>query len=224
MQRPSLPAPEGPKKPRPYADAPRLPPEPLLGPRGQDVPIATLVAGPPYEVEIGPGRGGFIQERALARPDVGIIGFEVRRKWAALVDARLAIVGLKPRARVFAEDAKDALPRLSPDACLRCVYLHFPDPWWKKRHQKRLVMEPQILDAIARLLCPGGELFIQTDVSERADQYEALVHGDSRFVAAGDSPGSARLKDNPYEAQSPRERRAVLDGLPINRLRFRRSG
>ncbi len=180
--------------------------------------------GAAYEIEIGPGRGGFIQERATLRPDVGIVGLEVRRKWAAIVDARVAKLGLGARARVFAEDAKEALGRLGPDASVAVVYLHFPDPWWKKRHQKRLVLDPLLLDQIARLLLPGGDLFVQTDVVERADQYEALLGDDARFAPAGDSPHSARLIENPYEARSPRERRAIADGLPIYRVRFRRRG
>jgi tRNA (guanine-N7-)-methyltransferase len=180
------------------------------------------VRGTSFELEIGPGRGGFIQERARLRPDVGIVGLEVRRKWAAIVDGRLASEGLRDRARVLAEDAKDALPRLQPDGALSVVYLHFPDPWWKKRHEKRLVLDLGVLDQIARLLGAGAELFVQTDVAERADQYEALVLADPRFVAKGDREGSARLVENPYEARSPRERRAIADGLPVYRMRFGR--
>ena len=78
-------------------------------PTTDPVVLADLVSGATYELEIGPGRGGFIQERALLRPDVGIVGLEVRRKWAAIVDGRLRGQGLGGRARVFAEDAKDAL-------------------------------------------------------------------------------------------------------------------
>lgn len=180
------------------------------------------MSGGLYELEIGPGRGGFIQERARACPERGIVGLEVRRKWATIVDTRLASEGLSSRARVLAEDAKDALPRLSPDGGVAVVYLHFPDPWWKKRHQKRLVLDLSVLDQIARLLAPGGELFVQTDVAERADQYEALLMADARFEPLGDDSGSARLVENPYEARSPRERRAILDGLPVHRMRFRR--
>jgi tRNA (guanine-N7-)-methyltransferase len=181
------------------------------------------VEGVRFEVEIGPGRGGFIQERALAREGLGIVGLEVRRKWASIVDGRLAKQGLGKQARVFAEDAKDALPRLSPDASVEVFYLHFPDPWWKKRHAKRLVLELSVLDQIARLLKVGGALFVQTDVLERAAQYEALLRADARFDAAGDvagEPDDPHLADNPYEARSPRERRAIADGLPIYRLRF----
>jgi tRNA (guanine-N7-)-methyltransferase len=182
-----------------------------------------LVAGSHYELEIGPGRGGFLFERASAAPDAALLGVEVRRKWAQIVDERLAKRGLAGRARVFAEDAKDALSRLGPDAIFRCVFVHFPDPWWKKRHAKRILMDAPLLAEIARLLVAGGELFVQTDVSERAEQYEELVKGDARFAPSGDSDGVARLADNPYGARSPRERRAVQDGLPVHRLRFRRT-
>jgi tRNA (guanine-N7-)-methyltransferase len=201
---------------RPYEDAPRLP-------EGDHVDLRAVVAGEWIEVEIGPGRGWFLVERAAVEPRAGLVGLEVRRKWAAIVDGRLAKRGLGPRARVFAEDARYALPRITPDGSVRRVFVHFPDPWWKKRHRKRLVVRDDFLDGVARLLETGGELFVQTDVAERADAYEAMVGLDPRFETQGDAPGSARLSDSPYEARSPRERRAIADGLPVHRLRWRRA-
>jgi tRNA (guanine-N7-)-methyltransferase len=148
----------------------------------------------------------------------------MRRKWAAVVAARLAARGLARQARVFAEDAQMALARLEPGGSLRRVFVHFPDPWWKKRHQKRLLMRAGFLDQIARLLEPGGEFFVQTDVQERARAYETLVSLDQRFVPRGDAPSDPHLADNPYGARSPRERRAIRDGLPVSRLRWVRTG
>jgi len=205
------------RAPRPYEDAPCLP-EPPPG----DVDVRKLVSGSTYELEIGPGRGGFVFERLVAAPGVALVGLEVRRKWAAIVDARLAKQGLAGRARVFAEDAKQALSRLGPDEILRAVFVHFPDPWWKKRHNKRLLLDEALLLQLARLLAPGGELFVQTDVADRAREYEALIDAAPAFRPAGDAPGSPRLGANPYGAQSPRERRAVADGLPVYRLRYAR--
>jgi tRNA (guanine-N7-)-methyltransferase len=201
------------KKPRPYDDAPRLP-------EGDHVDARALVKGEWLEIEIGPGRGGFLFERAESAPEAGLIGLEVRRKWAAIVDARLAKRGLASRARVFAEDAKHALKRLGPDGAFRRAYLLFPDPWWKKRHEKRLVMGDVFLDEIARLLAPGGELFVETDVEERAELYSTQIAHSPRFSAAGDAPGSPHLVENPYGARSPREHRAIADGLPVHRLRY----
>jgi tRNA (guanine-N7-)-methyltransferase len=184
--------------------------------------MRSLATGEWTEVELGPGRGWFLVERAEAEPRAALVGLEIRRKWAAIVDARLAARGYGARARVFAEDARFALPRLGPDASVRRFFVHFPDPWWKKRHAKRLLVQGDFLGQVARLLEPGGELFVQTDVDERAAGYEELVAEDPRFVPSGDQPGSPRLAENPYIARSPRERRAIADGLPVNRLRWTR--
>jgi tRNA (guanine-N7-)-methyltransferase len=201
--------------PRPYEDAPRLP-------EGERIEVRTLAAGEWCELEIGPGRGWFLVERAAAEPLAALVGLEVRRKWASIVDGRLAARGLGKRARVFAEDARLALPRLTPDSSVRRVFVHFPDPWWKKRHAKRMVVQGDLVDQIARLLEPGGELFVQTDVEDRAAGYEEIVSAHPAFAAAGDAPGSPRLADNPYGARSPRERRAIADGLPVHRMRWTR--
>jgi len=214
----------------PYAHAPRLPegqidPRTLFMQRASSVPAFVKKQPPevpdpgaPVELEIGPGRGWFTSERIDADPEVRVIGLEVRRKWATLVDERLQKRGYAHRGRVFAEDVKLALPRFA-DASLSKAYLHFPDPWWKKRHEKRLVLTPEVLAELARALVPGGELLIQTDVFERADQYEALVACNASFAAW---ETSVRVDDHPHGARSPRERQAMADGLPIVRLRYRR--
>ncbi|HEY3494651.1 MAG TPA: tRNA (guanine-N7)-methyltransferase [Polyangiaceae bacterium] len=201
-----------PPAPRPYADAPRLPEGELVDPRAL---LGSSTA--PIELEIGPGRGGFIFERLAADPRVRILGLEVRRKWATIVDRRLASLGYAARGRVLAEDARDALPRF-PSACISTAFIHFPDPWWKKRHQKRLVLAAPLVSELARILVPGGEVFVQTDVAERAGHYEGLFSLSDAFTPF---LAEARRADNPFGAQSPRERRAVSDGLPIHRLHYR---
>lgn len=205
-----------PRANHPYAHAARFPDE-------GDVDIASLLPGDgPVEIEIGPGRGGFLFERAAAAPDRRLLGLEIRLKWSAIVDERLRKAGLGPRVRSLNTDAREALTRLRPNGSIEAFFLHFPDPWWKKKHAKRLVMNPDLLNEIARLLRPGGEFFVQTDVEERADQYEAQIGAHEAFEPAGDVTGSARLAENPYGARSPREHHAIRDGLPVTRLRYRR--
>jgi tRNA (guanine-N7-)-methyltransferase len=199
-------------KPNPYADAPRLPEADPLD-LGQIV-----LPGRPVELEIGPGRGGFLFERLAAVPELCMIGLEIRRKWATIVDNKLKAAGLGQRGRVFFEDARSALPRL-PEASLSRVYVHFPDPWWKKRHEKRLVVSSSLLPNVARALVPGGELFVQTDVEERAQEYEDAIGAFDGLVAVAGGP---RLTENPFQARSPREHRAIKDGLPIHRLLYRK--
>ena len=197
----------------PYADAPKLPEGESLDPR------TLLGAERAVELEVGPGRGSFILERLEADPEVRILGLEIRRKWATIVDRRLAARGLANRGRVFAEDVHGALARF-PNECLSRIYLHFPDPWWKKRHQKRLVINSQFVREAARVLLPRGELFVQTDVPERAVAYERIIAECGAFESVR---ATARVEDPGFGARSPREKRAIEDGLPICRLWFRRS-
>jgi tRNA (guanine-N7-)-methyltransferase len=199
-----------------YEHAPRLP-------EGTELRPEQLVAAAPgmAELELGPGRGGFILERVERFPEVAMIGLEIRRKWASIVDARLGKLGLGARGRVFAEDARLALPRFAAGSYRR-IFIHFPDPWWKRRHAKRRLATSDLMRDLVRLLGPGGELFIQTDVEEAAQAYGEALRSVSELEPYGDVAGSAELVDNPYGAQSHRERRAVADGLPITRLRYRR--
>jgi len=201
--------------PRRYLSAPHLA---LEGP----VDVRTLLPTPhlTIEIEIGPGRGGFLLERVTRGEDVGLVAFEIKRKWATIVNERLGRAGLAGRARVFADDARAALARLQPSGAVAAFFFHFPDPWWKKKHQKRRLITAALLDDVARLLCSDGELFIQTDVEERALLYETQIAAHPCFEARGDQIGSARLAENPYGARSHRERRALADALPVHRLHF----
>jgi tRNA (guanine-N7-)-methyltransferase len=198
-------------KTNPYEHAPRLPEGECIDPR-----LLVGAGASPIEIEIGPGRGGFLFERLAADPEVRMLGLEIRRKWATIVDDRLRQRGHGARARVLAEDARTALPRF-PAACARAVFVHFPDPWWKKRHAKRLVLTNDLLPQVCRVLQSGGALFVQTDVAERAAEYADLIAAEPRLV-----PQHAGFSaENPFLARSPREHRALADGLPIYRLLFR---
>jgi tRNA (guanine-N7-)-methyltransferase len=169
------------------------------------------------ELELGFGHGLFLYERAAARPDVQLVGLEIKRKWAYLVAERCARRGLR-NATVWAADARELLPRLA-DASLARVFMHFPDPWWKKRHHKRQLVGATLLDELARLLVPEGELFMQTDVAERAALHLEAVAGHARFMLGGDG---GYLSENPYGARSNREARAAEDGLPVYRTLARK--
>lgn len=204
------------KKPHPYADRPTLP---ATGP----IDISTLTQSElPLEIEIGPGRGAFLIERASETSKVALVGLEIRWKWAKIVDDRLATGGFGARARVYAADARFVLPRMRPDASVEAFYVHFPDPWWKKRQQKRLVVAPEFIRQMVRLLVPGGLLFVQTDVLERADQYDTLLSSVEGLEPDGDEPGSARVVSTSWEAKSNRERRVLEAGLTPARFCFRK--
>ncbi len=165
------------------------------------------------ELEIGFGRGMFLLERAKSAPHSRLLGIEIKSKWAFKVAERAQREALH-HVRVFAGDAREILPRLGPERSVTRVYLHFPDPWWKKRHAKRRLRGTGTLEPIARLLMPGGELFIQTDVEDRALDFVNDIRAHGGFEI-GEPPF---VPDQGYGARSNREKRAITDGLPIFRV------
>jgi tRNA (guanine-N7-)-methyltransferase len=180
-----------------------------------EVDLRAIVEGAgPLELEIGFGRGRFLLERAQAAPEARVIGIEIKSKWAHLVEQRRVREGIT-NAAALCGDARQVLARSGPDGCLARVFVHFPDPWWKKRHAKRRVVDEGLLDAIARLLADGGELFVQTDVEDRAASMGEQI---------AEHPALERIpcESNPWGARSNREVRAEEDGLPFTRILARR--
>ena len=93
----------------------------------------------PIELDIGFGRGLSLFERTTASPESRIIGIEVKTKLAYKAKERLQKQGLQ-NVKILCGDAREILKRAEPAGSLRRVSLHFPDPWWKKRHDKRRVI------------------------------------------------------------------------------------
>jgi tRNA (guanine-N7-)-methyltransferase len=207
----------GPPDPGSHSSAPayaEMAPKPPDG----AVDLPALVPGEgPLELDVGFGRGLSLFERAAIAPQSRLLGLEVRAKWVCQVDARCRREGLQT-VRVLLSDARELLARAGPEGCLSRVFVYFPDPWWKKRHGKRRVVDAAFVAEVARLLAPGGELFVQTDVPERAASYRALMEAEASFarVTAPDH--------NPFGARSNRERRAAEDGLPVYRLLATKGG
>lgn len=173
------------------------------------------IEGPgPIELDIGFGRGLSLFERAAASPESRIIGIEVKTKLAYKVNEQLQKRDLRHVA-ILCGDAREILKRAEPAGSVQRVALHFPDPWWKKRHDKRRVIGEVLLTELARLMEPGGGLFIQTDVQHRAEQYVAQLRETAGFTLAS---GSGYVDSNPFDARSNREKRAIEHDLPVWRI------
>ena len=185
-----------------------------LPPEGE-LDLHSLLPGEgPIEIDVGFGRGASLFGRAEAAPESRILGIEIKKKWATIVDERRARRGLD-RVRVLAADARTLLARVGPEGSVQRVFLHFPDPWWKKRHRKRRVVDDDLLDTLARLIAPAGEVFVQTDVEERAHDYAELLAAHPAFELVGED---GFIDENPFGNPSNRELRAADDGLPVYRI------
>ena len=183
-----------------------------VAPEGPLDPDQVLPGTGPLELEIGFGRGLFLFERAAAHPEVRMLGVEIKRKWAYKVEQRAAALELH-NVKVWSGDVRVLLGQL-PEGCLTRVFMHFPDPWWKKRHAARRLTGDVLLDAIARVLKPGGELFVQSDVEDRAEAHLAAIREHAAFRPGGQD---GVIEANPYDGRSNREVRADEDGLPVYR-------
>ena len=177
--------------------------------------LESLIEGPgPIELDIGFGRGMSLFERAALAPDSRIIGIEVKTKLAYKVAERARKHDLR-NLTILCGDAREILKRAEPSGSVQRVSLHFPDPWWKKRHDKRRVIGEALLAELGRLMAPEGTLFIQTDVEHRAEQYVAQLHAQPELRLLSES---GYVDENPFGARSNREKRAIEDGLPIWRI------
>ena len=102
-------------------------------------PQSLFAAPAPLELEMGSGKGLFLYTASGARPEHHFLGVEVAHKYAQFAAARLARAG-RANARVIDGDGLRLFREFLPDACAVAVHVYFPDPWWKKRHRKRRVL------------------------------------------------------------------------------------
>ena len=174
--------------------------------------------GRALELEIGSGHGGYALAFAPRHPERVLVAVEQRRKFAA-------DLAEKARRRSLANlvvlngDARILAPRLFPEGALAAVHVHFPDPWWKRRHVRRRLVDDGMSTLVLRLLRPGGLLDFRTDVERYAR--EAVV----RLEDAGfeNAEGSGRFAEREEgEIPSTREKRYLASGQPVWRLRMRR--
>jgi tRNA (guanine-N7-)-methyltransferase len=173
------------------------------------------------EVEIGCADAQFLFERAAHDPARSYVGLEIREDLVHYVEAKATKTGLPVQA-VFCH-AQLHIKELFPAAAARRVFVNFPDPWFKRRHQVRRMVDAVLAEQIAHLLAPGGELLVQTDVWDIALDAMTSFDGDlaERFVNdAGE--WSFWKQPNPYGVRSWREQNAEETGLPIWRILYRR--
>ena len=136
----------------------------------------------PLEIEVGTGKGLFLRNAAHERPEIDFLGIEIVHKYARFAAAGLVKAQLA-NARVVSGDALRIFAELIPDSSLAGVHVYFPDPWWKKRHRKRRVMNETFVAHIERTLMPGGTLHFWTDVEEYFHVTLELLAARTRYWA-----------------------------------------
>lgn len=175
--------------------------------------------GRAVEVEIGCAEAQFLFERAARDPSRLYVGLEIREDLVTLVNRRARELGAPVHA-VFCQ-AQLHMSEVFPSGSIDRVYINFPDPWFKRRHQNRRMIDEALADGIANAVRPGADVFVQTDVWDIALDAMTTFDSDERFVnTAGE--WSFWRGGNPYGVRSWREQNAEETGLPIWRIFYRR--
>jgi tRNA (guanine-N7-)-methyltransferase len=179
-----------------------------------------LPDGRPVEVEIGCADAQFLFERAAVDPGRTYVGLEIRDELVDLVNKRAGERGV-PVTAVFCQ-AQKHLGEIFAPATVDRVYINFPDPWFKRRHENRRMVDPVLVAGIGVIARAGAEVLVQSDVWDIAlDAMEAFERRDDLFVNLA-GPWSFWRDGNPYGVRSWREQNAEETGLPIWRIRYQR--
>lgn len=175
----------------------------------------------PVEIEVGTGKGLFLLNAALARPDTNFLGIEIVRKYQLYAATRYAIRNL-PNVKTSCADAKLVLRAFVAPGSVAGVHVYFPDPWWKKRHKKRRVFTPEFAADAARVIEVGGRLFIASDVEEYFGVMQAIVGAMPAFVARPEEVDRAAPRTDAGFATNF-ERKALASGGSVWRAVYERS-
>lgn len=167
----------------------------------------------PRIMEIGFGNGELLVSMAADNPDKDFLGVEVHEPGVG--HCLLAIQNRNlTNVRIICQDAIDVLKHQIPDRSLQAVHLFFPDPWPKKRHHKRRIIQPDFVDLLCQKIGSGGLLHTATDWHEYGEHIEATIGANKGFQPAG-----AALGQRP---QTKFEQRGKRLGHEITECIFRR--
>lgn len=148
----------------------------------QDV-TAWFARPAPLVIEIGFGMGDSLAEMAERRRDMNFIGVEVHRPGVGHL-LNLAVDAHLENLKVFNADSVDVLENCIPAAAADRIQIFFPDPWHKKRHHKRRLINAEFCTLIERCLKPGGLLHVATDWPPYADSIVEIVEAATAFKSA----------------------------------------
>jgi tRNA (guanine-N7-)-methyltransferase len=170
-------------------------------------------------LEIGFGNGAVLAALAMARPDRDFLGIEVHEPG---VGALLQAIDRDQltNVRICHADATDVVSDWLSPASLHRVNLFFPDPWPKKRHHKRRIVQPEFLEQLARVLTPGGILHMATDWAPYAEHMLAIGNSSELFVNTSQTGGFVPRPDDRPETKF--ERRGRRLGHQVADLIYRR--
>ncbi len=168
----------------------------------------------PVVLEIGFGMGDATAQIAAALPGTDFIGIEVHAPGVGALLKRIGEQGLT-NLRLIRHDAVEVLQHMIPPGSLAGVHLYFPDPWHKKRHHKRRLIQPAFVQLLVGRLAPGGYLHCATDWQPYAEQMLQVLGAEAGLVntAEGYAPRPSWRPQTKFEARGLKLGHGVWDLL-----------
>ena len=173
------------------------------------------------KLEIGFGNGESLVQMALADTQSAYIGIEVHEPGVGHCLKRIQEEGVS-NLRLMTHDAIEVLQHMLPEQCLDRVFLFFPDPWHKKKHHKRRIVNQLFRDLLFKALKPGAVLHMATDWQEYAEHMAEDLFSDDRFINLGNEQGYCDRPD--YRPLTKFERRGQRLGHGVWDLMFQKKG
>jgi len=141
----------------------------------------------PCILEIGFGNGENLISMAAAHPEKDFVGIEVHEPGVGHCLLQAKQYELK-NLKLMSTDAVEVLRNHVPDASLSRINLFFPDPWHKKRHHKRRIIQPEFIELLATKLAPGGIFHVVTDWPGYAEHIDTVMSANSGFKPMAAAP------------------------------------
>jgi tRNA (guanine-N7-)-methyltransferase len=169
----------------------------------------------PLLLDIGCARGRFILRMAEVEKERNYLGVEIREPLVAEGNRLAREANLENLHYEFcnAMIALDRLLEKLPDGILDTVTIQFPDPWFKKKHAKRRMVNAELVETVVRHLAPGGRIFVQTDIEFLAVEMFELFRADPRLR-------EMPIGENPFPVKTEREKAVEEKELPVYRTIF----
>nr|WP_239028787.1 tRNA (guanosine(46)-N7)-methyltransferase TrmB [Pseudonocardia acidicola] len=175
----------------------------------------------PLILEIGSGMGESTAALAAAAPEIDHIAVEIYEPGLAQLLMRIEQAGLH-NVRLLRGDAVDLLRESIPPDSLAGIRIFFPDPWPKRKHRKRRLVQPEFVALAASRLAPGGTLHLATDWEDYAIQMRSVCDAEPTLRnAAADQPGGWTARPS-WRPLTKFEQRAVSEGREVHDLLYHR--
>ncbi len=181
------------------------------------VDIESIFAEPdkPLLLDIGCARGRFLLRMAEAEPSWNYLGIEIREPLVEEANRLAKEAGLSNLHYVFGNAMLwlDRLIEAIPSGQLQGVTIQFADPWFKRKHAKRRMVNKEMVESLATRMPPTGRVFIQTDIEALFEEMFALFRADARFTAQ-------KITENPFRIKTEREKAVEDKGMRVYRSMF----